>query len=310
MSENENVTLASLEPEQNFTQPPQRYTEATLIKALEEKGIGRPSTYSPTLSTIISRGYAEREGKSLKPKPLGTVTTDIMRENFAYVVDYKFTANMEDDLDEIENGSKDYKKIIDGFYKEFSTLLEKAEETLSKDEIEVPVEKLDAKCEKCGGDMVVKRGRFGRFAACANYPKCRNTKPLDKSGNIVQQEAPKVVDDMKCPVCGSDVLLRKGAYGEYFACAKYPECKYTKQILKKIGVKCPKCGGDVVEKRGKKKIFYGCENYPECDFSSWNMPTDKKCPKCGQMLALHKYKTGDKLVCINAECGYKENAKE
>ncbi|MBQ9921936.1 MAG: type I DNA topoisomerase, partial [Clostridia bacterium] len=310
LSENENVTLASLEPEQNFTQPPQRYTEATLIKALEEKGIGRPSTYSPTLSTIISRGYAEREGKSLKPKPLGTVTTDIMRENFAYVVDYKFTANMEDDLDEIENGSKDYKKIIDGFYKEFSTLLEKAEETLSKDEIEVPVEKLDAKCEKCGGDMVVKRGRFGRFAACANYPKCRNTKPLDKSGNVVQQEAPKVVDDMKCPVCGSDVLLRKGAYGEYFACAKYPECKYTKQILKKIGVKCPKCGGDVVEKRGKKKIFYGCENYPECDFSSWNMPTDKKCPKCGQMLALHKYKTGDKLVCINAECGYKENAKE
>ncbi len=310
LSEKENVTLDALEPNQNFTQPPQRYTEATLIKAMEEKGIGRPSTYSPTLSTIISRGYAERDGKALKPKPLGTVTTDIMRENFAYVVDYKFTANMEDDLDDIENGEKDYKKIIDEFYGEFSALLSKAEKSLQKEEIEVPAEKLDVKCEKCGGDMVIKRGRFGRFAACANYPKCRNTKPLDKAGKIVVQQQPSAVEGMKCPICGSDVLLRKGAYGEYYACKNYPECKFTKQIQKKIGVKCPKCGGDIVEKRGKKKIFYGCDNYPNCDFSSWNMPTDNKCPKCGQLMALHKYKAGNKLVCINSECGYKTDAPE
>ncbi|MBE6687685.1 MAG: type I DNA topoisomerase [Ruminococcaceae bacterium] len=308
LSDGEPVTLEAFEPAQNFTQPPQRYTEATLIKAMEEKGIGRPSTYSPTLSTIISRGYAEREGKFLKPKPLGTVTTDIMRDNFATVVDYKFTANMEDDLDAIENGEKDYKKIVDEFYGEFNTLLKKAESTLQKEEIDVPVEKLDVKCEKCGGDMVIKRGRFGRFAACANYPQCRNTKPLDKTGNIVAQEPPKPVEGMKCPECGSDVFLRSGAYGEYYACAKYPECKYTKQIQKKIGVKCPKCGGDIVEKRGKKKIFYGCDNYPNCDFSTWNMPTDKKCPECGSIMALHKYKAGDKLVCINTECGHKEDA--
>lgn len=156
--------------------------------------------------------------------------------------------------------------------------------------------------------MVVKRGRFGKFAACANYPKCRNTKPLDKAGKIVSKEEPKVVEGMKCPECGSDVLLRNGAYGEYYACSKYPECKYTKQIQKKIGIKCPKCGGDIVEKRGKKRIFYGCDNYPNCDFSVWNMPTNKNCPQCGQILALHKYKTGNKLVCINNECGYKEDA--
>lgn len=307
LSEGEGVTVQEFEPSQNFTQPPQRYTEATLIKAMEEKGIGRPSTYSPTLSTIISRGYAERDGKSLKPKPLGTVTTDIMRENFAPIVDYKFTANMEDDLDDIENGEKNYKKIIDDFYGEFNELLTKAEATLQKEEIELPAEKLDAKCEKCGGDMVVKRGRFGKFAACANYPQCRNTKPLDKAGKIVSKEEPKVVEGMKCPECGADVLLRNGAYGEYYACSKYPECKYTKQIQKKIGIKCPKCGGDIVEKRGKKRIFYGCDNYPNCDFSVWNMPTNKNCPQCGQMLALHKYKTGSKLVCINNECGYKED---
>ncbi len=308
LNEGEMVQLQSFEPAQNFTQPPQRYTEATLIKAMEEKGIGRPSTYSPTLSTIISRGYAEREGKSLKPKPLGTVTTDIMRDNFASIVDYKFTANMEDDLDDIENGEKDYKKIIDDFYGEFNTLLVKAESSLQKEEIEIPVEKLDVKCEKCGGDMVVKRGRFGRFAACANYPKCRNTKPLDKAGQIVSKEEPKVVEGTKCPECGSDILLRSGAYGEYYACAKYPECKYTKQIQKKIGVKCPKCGGDIVEKHGRKKTFYGCDNYPNCDFSVWNLPTNNKCPQCGQIMALHRYKTGNKLICINTECGYKEDA--
>ncbi len=308
----ENVTLPRLEqgeklaildiiPKQNFSQPPYRYTEATLIKVLEEKGIGRPSTYTPTITTILSRGYIEREGKFFKPTELGEVTTDIMDKYFGTIVDYRFTAGLEEKLDRVADGKNQYKKVLRDFYGEFEPLLTKAEHEAEKIEIKQAVEELDILCEKCGAKMVVKKGRFGRFAACPNYPKCKNTKQLDSTGNIVEKKPDVVVDGMTCPICGGKVLLKKGRYGEFYACEKYPECKYTKQIAKEVGVACPKCGGKVIAKRAGKKLFYGCDNYPECDFSAWYMPTGEKCPHCSEGYMVRK-KAEDAPVCSSKSC--------
>lgn len=300
LSEGELLALDELLPKQNFTQPPARYTEATLIKALEEKGIGRPSTYTPTITTILSRGYIEHEGKQLRSTPLGEATTEIMCDNFAPIVDYKFTAGMEEQFDEIAEGEIDYVKVLDDFYGDFSKLLGDAEKSLEKLDDDFLKEELDILCEKCGAKMVVKKGRFGRFAACPNYPKCKNAKPLDRDGNIVEKEPDKLVEGMKCEVCGAGVVLRHGKFGDFYSCEKYPECKYTKQIANKIGVVCPKCGGDIVVKRGKKRIFYGCTNYPECDFSTWYLPTGKLCERCGSPMVIKKQ--GEEPVCSGKNC--------
>ena len=301
LKEGEKLTVLEIIPKQNFSQPPFRYTEATLIKVLEEKGIGRPSTYTPTITTILSRGYIEREGKFFKPTALGEVITDIMNKFFGTIVDYRFTADLEEKLDRVAEGSLEYKKVLRDFYGEFATLLEKADLDTEKIEVKEAVEELDILCEKCGARMVVKKGRFGRFAACPNYPECKNTKQLDQSGNIVEKKPDVVVDGMTCPDCGGKVVLRKGRYGEFYACEKYPECRYTKQIVREVGVKCPKCGGNVITKRAGKKVFYGCDNYPKCDFSAWYMPTGEKCPHCDEGYMVKK-KADDAPVCSNKNC--------
>ena len=268
---------------------------------LEEKGIGRPSTYTPTITTILSRGYIERDGKFFKPTELGEVTTEIMDKYFGAIVDYRFTAGLEEKLDDVADGKSEYKKVLRDFYGEFEPLLTKAEKEAEKVEVKESVEELDILCEKCGAKMVVKKGRFGRFAACPNYPQCKNTKQLDNLGNIVEKKPDVVVDDMKCPNCGGKVLLKKGRYGEFYACEKYPECKFTTQIAKEVGVACPKCGGKVVAKRAGKKLFYGCDNYPKCDFSAWYMPTGEKCPHCSEGYMVRK-KAEDNPVCSNRNC--------
>ncbi len=284
LEEGEILDLKELRHKQNFTQPPSRYTEATLIRALEEKGIGRPSTYTPTLSTILSRGYIERSGKQLVPTPLGEVTTQLMCDSFASIVDYEFTADMEENLDRIAAGTASGQEILADFYEEFSALLQKAESDVSEGKIAVPDVELDVICEKCGRKMVIKSGRFGKFAACPGYPTCKNTKPLDKSGNVAPEKPPVYVEDMRCEICGKRVVKKNGRFGEYFACEDYPTCKFTRQLVRDAGVACPKCGGKVIIKKGKKKDFYGCENYPKCDFSSWYLPVGEKCPECGDML--------------------------
>ena len=303
MKVGDTLSSESVAPVQHFTEPPARYNDATLVKYLEEKGIGRPSTYATIITTIISRGYVKREGKQLVPTPLGEVTTELMCENFPDIVDCKFTAYMESQLDDIESGKTTMLDVISGFYKNFSVELEAAFKNVADRDIELPVEETDIICENCGSRMIVKNGRFGKFAACPNSPACKNTKPLAKTGEgLVEKKAEKT--DMKCELCGADMILRTGRYGSFYACSRYPECKFTKQKVKSLGVKCPECGSDIVTKYGKNKtVFYSCSRYPECKFSSWDMPTNEKCPNCGGML--YRKKGKNQLICKTEGCGYK-----
>ncbi len=238
--------------DQNFTQPPARFTEASLVRDLEEKEIGRPSTYAPIVATLIDRKYIKKEKKNLVPTKLGFTVTDMLAEHFSEIVDVGFTARMEDGLDDIEVKGTEWKKIIEDYYGTLREELDRANEAIPK--VEQEVELTGEKCPECGRDLAIKHGRFGSFIACTGYP----------------------------------------------------ECKYTKPIVKKIDVKCPSCGGDIVIKRGKKgKMFYGCSNYPQCNQVYWDKPSGKMCPECGSMLVEKKGKN-TKLACSNKECNYKE----
>ncbi|MGN1095816.1 MAG: type I DNA topoisomerase [Eubacteriales bacterium] len=311
LSEGQELTKDSVNAEKNFTSPPPHFNEASLIKFLEEKGIGRPSTYAPTITTIIERGYVERDKKVLRSTPLGVATVELMKKNFPNIVDYKFTANMETNLDKIASGDDTLEDVLGDFYGGFSKTLEKAQSKIKENKVELPVEESDIICEKCGRRMVIKTGRFGKFAACPGYPECKNTKPLQKDGSIAEKkpgEEPEKTD-LKCPECGGDIVIRKSRYGKFYACTNFPKCKYTKAIREEIGVACPKCGGNIVRGFGKRKsVFYNCENYPKCDFSVWDMPTNKKCPECGGMLFEKKGKKY--LYCAKEGCGYKEDVAE
>ncbi len=303
LEENMALGCESVLPEQHFTEPPARFNEGSLIKALEDKGIGRPSTFTPIITTILERGYVKREGKALLPTPLGEVTTALMEKHFPSIVDYGFTADMENRLDDIEKGETTLHCVLADFWAPFSVQLSRAEEQLREEIANVPVEETDLICDKCGRRMIVKKGRFGKFAACPNYPTCRSTKPLTEPNKGETEGIGEPVEGMKCELCGGDIVLRTGRFGVFYACARYPECKFTKPKDKMIGVDCPKCGAPLVAKMGKKKsLFYGCSAYPGCDFSSWDLPTAENCPKCGQMLFRKKSK--NQLVCHNETCGY------
>ncbi len=305
ISEGDVLNSSEVKPEQHFTQPPARFTEGSLVKALEEKGIGRPSTYTPTITTIISRGYIRRDGKFLVPTDLGFVTTDTMLKAFEQIVDYDFTAHMEEDLDRIESGSIEYITVLREFYKQFETQLKHAETTLGSERVELPKIETGIVCEKCGAIMIEKTGRYGKFAACPNYPKCRNTKRLEaETPKAETKKVPEVIADEKCPKCGSEMVLRKGAYGNFFACRNYPECKSTMPYQRDSGLPCPDCGKRLVIKQTKsRKNYYCCEDYPKCQFSSWDAPTDRRCPVCGAP-ALKK-KNRELLYCKN-NCGWSE----
>ncbi len=293
------------EPSQHFTEPPPRYNEASLVKFLEERGIGRPSTFATIITTIITRGYVVREGKSLKPTELGEITTRLMVDSFPMIVDYEFTANMETELDEIAGGEDTMLGVLRDFYGAFAASLENAEATVDKSKYELPVEETDLICEKCGAKMVVKNGRYGKFPACPNYPTCKNTKPLTEKTDTEEKVEQT---DMVCEKCGSPMALRTGRYGNFYACSRYPECKTTKQIVKEIGVSCPQCGAQVVVKKGKNRsVFYSCERYPACDFSTWDMPVNEKCPECGDML--YRKKGKNLLICKHEGCGYKREVE-
>ena len=293
-------------PEQHFTEPPPRYNEATLIKFFEEKGIGRPSTYTPIITTIIARGYIARDGKALKPTPLGEITNKLMVQYFPDIVDVAFTAKMEDELDDIEHDASSVEEVLSSFYQTFSENLDRADAAVERGAFEVPVEQTDIVCEKCGANLVIKTGRYGKFAACPNYPRCRNTKPLNADGTVdtAKAEVHYEQTDMTCELCGKPVVIRPGKFGAFYACEDYPNCKFTKPILRDIGVPCPKCGSKIVQKRGKNRMtFYSCEHYPDCDFSSWDIPQKEACPSCGA--PLYRKKGKNFVFCHNKDCGYK-----
>ncbi|MBE6619590.1 MAG: type I DNA topoisomerase [Ruminococcaceae bacterium] len=307
---NTNDTLPTeiLAPEQHFTEPPARFNEGSLIKFLEEKGIGRPSTYAQIITTIVSRGYVKRDAKALVPTELGEVTTKIMIENFPEIIDYKFTADMEDSLDSIADGKDSMEGVLSKFYGSFKDRLDVAEGSVKRSEIAVPTEETDIICEKCGSRMIAKSGRFGRFAACPNYPECKNTIRIDKNNApIVKQTVEAKPAGITCEKCGNPMVIRNGAYGNFYACSDYPKCKHTLPIKNEIGVKCPLCSGEILSRRSKSKaLFYSCENYPKCTFSSWDIPTSEKCPDCSSMLMRKKGK--GLLVCSNEKCSFKKES--
>jgi DNA topoisomerase-1 len=258
LKKEENLKLTELEKNQHFTKPPARFTESTLIKELEDKGIGRPSTYALILSTILERDYVYVENRKLYPTELGNKVNDILVKNFPRILNVNFTAAMEDELDLIAGGEIDYVKVLKDFYIPFSAALEKVEKEIEK-----------VKCEKCGHDMDVKIGRYGKFLACTNYPECKNIRPIKE---IKKEEKEPEFTGATCPKCGGKTIFRSGKFGKFIGCENYPNCDYTEQI--KIGIKCPKCGtGEVIAKRTKRgKTFYGCNRYPDCDYASWQLP--------------------------------------
>jgi len=294
VKKDEALNLDKLDRMQHFTQPPPRYTEASLVKILEEYGIGRPSTYAPTLDTIEKRNYVTKEEKRFKPTDIGTTVTDILVKHFPQIVDYQFTAKMEDDLDEIAHQGKKWQPIIKEFYNPFHKNLEKKDKELTKKEL--TEEKTDEKCDKCGKPMVIKMGRFGKFMACSGYPECKNTKPIEGEEDN-QPEAEKL--DEKCPECGGQLEYKRGRYGKFIGCSNYPDCKFIKSFSQKTGVKCPECGGELVSRKGKRGIFYGCSNYPKCKFTLWGKPTGEKCEKCGALMVHGPKET---VKCSNKDC--------
>jgi DNA topoisomerase-1 len=269
-----NVDLRELKPKQHFTEPPPRYTEASLIRELEEKGIGRPSPYATIVSTIRDREYAVKDGGRFTPTDLGMEVWQALEKSFPAIFDVDFTARMESELDKIETGEDDWRDVVRDFYSPFSKVLqglqdnpEALKELLDHDQ--------DVTCEKCGSKMIKKWGRNGPFLACPQYPKCRNTKSLDGQDELVKLGKP-------CPDCKGELVKKRGRYGEFAACDQYPDCKYTEPLS--IGVDCPRedCAGYMTQKRsGRGRIFYGCSRYPDCDFASWDKPTSEKCTACG-----------------------------
>ncbi|HEY8768559.1 MAG TPA: type I DNA topoisomerase [Dehalococcoidia bacterium] len=284
------LLMRQLFPEQHFTEPPPRYTDASLVKALEEKGIGRPSTYAPTMSTIQDRGYVGKEGRNLKPTDLGVVVNDLLVEHFPNFVDAGFTAGMEEELDEVASGERQWQPVVREMYDPLEAAL-----TTATLEAKKQVEETTELCPECGAPMIIRWGRRGRFLACTRFPECRGTSSLEGEE---PQEQPQQTDE-PCPECGAPMLIRSGRFGKFLACSRYPECKGRKPLVKSLGVKCPKDQGELVERRTKRgRTFYGCANYPKCDFTTWSRPLETPCLNCGGLVVAEK---DNKAKCLDCE---------
>jgi DNA topoisomerase-1 len=363
VSKGEILALNVLRPEQHFTQPPPRFSEATLVKALEEQGIGRPSTYAAILTTIQDRDYVIKQEGKFHPTELGFVINDLLVESFADIFDIQYTARMEEELDEVEEGKIHWTEALREFYGKFEVDLKRAHHQMT--DIKRMEEPTDEKCEKCGSMMVIKWGRHGKFLACSAYPECRNTREIAQSNGLAPEgpvavEAieetcencgrpmtlkrgrfgqflactgypdckttkklagsgtakPKIPDtplDEPCPQCGQNLVIKRGRFGEFTACSNYPNCKYVKR--KTLGIPCPKpgCKGELLEKKSRRgKIFYGCDQYPDCDFTVWQKPIARACPQCAAPYLLEKLtkKQGMIRYCNSEECGFKETVPQ
>jgi DNA topoisomerase-1 len=293
---NDNLKAKELNSEQKFTKPPARYSEAMLIKELEALGIGRPSTYASITNTIIERKYVELIKKRFKPTDLGRVVNKFLVANFSDFLNVKFTAAMENNLDEITYGNLEWHEILKEYYDQLIKLMEKVDTKDAKSKL---IEETDFVCDKCGAPMVIKWGRNGQFLACSNFPECKNIKDFtkDEDGNIKIVEQEKV--DGECPKCGSELVVKKGRFGKFIACSDYPKCKHTQPFT--MGIKCPECGdGEITEKKNRKgQYFYSCSRYPDCKFITNFKPVKMNCPSCGNYYMQEKYnkEKGKYLVC-------------
>ena len=304
------LRLLGLEPRQHFTQPPPRFTQATLIKELEEDGIGRPSTYASIVSNILNREYVTLdERRTLAPTDLGFLVTDLLVDAFPDILNVKFTAGMEDVLDEVEEGKQDWQKAMKKFYTPFARDLKKADKEMRDvKRQEVPT---DVPCEKCGAMMVIKWGRNGEFLACPQYPECKNTKNFTRGENGEIEVAKEEEINETCEQCGRPMMLRWGKYGRFLGCSGYPECKNIRGLEKPVdtGVQCPECKqGSLQQRKSRRgKLFYSCERYPDCKFAVWDKPVAEACPKCGFPITVEKItkRAGRVRQCHKKECGYK-----
>ncbi|MGH7268716.1 MAG: type I DNA topoisomerase [Candidatus Rokuibacteriota bacterium] len=299
------LLLVRLEPKQHFTQPPPRYTEASLVKELEEKGIGRPSTYAQILTTIQKRGYVQRDRGTLSPTDLGEVVTTLLVEAFPDVMEVAFTAQMEESLDEIEDGEEKWAEVVERYYRPFAKDLKRAHRQM--DDLKKG-KRTDEPCPLCGeGQLLERWGRFGRFLACERYPECKYTRNIGE--NVPAEPQPAGID---CPTCGKPMVYKEGRFGRFIACTGYPECKTTKPIT--IGIACPEegCGGELTERRSKRgKPYYGCANYPACKFVVWQRPVANPCPKCGAPFLITRAARGKRyLACWRRACDYRREAEE
>jgi DNA topoisomerase-1 len=308
LTEGEALALIKLDPKQHFTQPPPRFSEALLVKTLEEKGIGRPSTYAAIISTIQERDYVQKVENKFRPTELGVLVCDLLVNHFPVIMDVAFTAKMEEELDKIEEGQMPWVSAVKDFYKPFNESLEKAQ-TEMKD-FKAELTPTDIACEKCGKPMVIKWGRNGQFLACSGYPECKTTRPFIRKENGEVEAAPEETTDELCPKCKSPMVVKRGRFGKFLACSRYPECNHTQGMS--TGVACPEDGGMLVERRSRfGKMFYSCANYPDCKFATWYKPLPRACPQCKAPFLVEKYskKTGPYIACLKKECGYKEEPK-
>jgi len=304
LEKGEKLKLLQILPEQHFTQPLPRFSEATLVKELEELGIGRPSTYASIISVIKDRDYIRSEERRLFPSELGFLVSDLLVENFPDIMTAEFTSKMEDQLDEIEAGKKNWVDTLKAFYIPFKKDLEEAEKKMR--DIKSQVEETDEKCEKCESPMIIKWGRFGKFMACSGYPECKNTKDLsDVKDDDAASEPDKI--EGNCDKCNSELILKRGRFGKFIACSNYPDCKFTKPIS--MGIKCPEenCEGDISPRRTKKgRTFYGCSKYPDCKFTSWDKPVPEPCPSCNYPFLVEKWKKDEPTTKLCPKCGEKK----
>jgi DNA topoisomerase-1 len=302
LNKKDKCRLLEITPSQHFTKPPPRFTEGTLVKEMEDNGVGRPSTYAQIIKTLLTRKYIAKEKKSLLPTSLGKEVYLLLIKLFPGLFEVGFTADMEEKLDRVEDGELNWIAVVSDFYKGFEPLLEKANSNRAKLKRDLE-EKTEHICEKCGSPMIIKWGRHGRFLACTNFPECKNTKPIDDAGKPVEQET----IDKKCPNCGKALIVKHDRRGRRFiACSGYPDCKYTEPY--DMGFKCPNenCNGHVQERYTRRgKVFYGCSNYPDCDFASWDPPIEGPCPTCGcETMFMRVRKNGTSKVCV--ACKYRE----
>ncbi len=307
--EGEAIARRELLPEQHFTQPPARYTEASLVKTLEEYGIGRPSTYASIMNTLVTRKYVRLDKRTFFPEDVGRVVNDLLVRHFGRYVDYDFTAQLEENLDAISRGEERWKPVLRSFWDPFIALLKQKEQEVSK--AEVTTEQTDRPCPECGQSLVIKLGKRGKFLACSGFPGCRHTEPLPSDGSEAAEAAAPVFSEEKCDKCGEPMLIKEGRFGKYLACSAYPGCKNIQPLVKPkaLGVACPECReGELMEKKSRYgKIFYSCNRYPKCKYALWDPPVAEPCPKCGWPVLVDKTtkREGTVRKCPQEQCDYK-----
>ncbi|MDX1252733.1 MAG: type I DNA topoisomerase [Gammaproteobacteria bacterium] len=305
----EKVDLLELVPEQHFTEPPPRYGEASLIKALEEHGIGRPSTYASIISTLQEREYVTLDKRRFQPTDVGRIVNKFLTEHFTRYVDYDFTARLEDELDEVSRGEKEWVPLMGEFWKPFIEQVDTTEKTVTRKD--VTQEQLEEACPKCGKPLSIRLGRRGRFIGCTGYPECDYTRNLNEEPGAPAAE-PEVVEGRTCPKCDSKLIIKQGRYGKFIGCSNYPACKHIEPLEKPAdtGVECPQCHKGTLLKRKSRygKIFYSCSTYPDCNYAVWNEPVAEPCPKCGWPVLTIKTtkRRGTEKVCPQKECSHAE----